>query len=181
MSTPGDTGVVWLAGGAGVGRESMLAIGDRIVEAVETRLVPPAGPPIGDLLRDGVPVFSRGEAWVVPLACGRPAAEPEGQEHRRRSSELWRGIRIACEFRHGNGLSIDLEGARPNAYVAALLAQDVRRADWWASGGRALVLVTEGAPVTASALHVVPLGWVSRTSPSRRIRDVDLSWERASG
>ncbi|WP_065569751.1 hypothetical protein [Microbacterium oleivorans] len=176
MSAPGDTGAEWLAGGAGIVRESMLAIGDRIVEAVETRLVPPGAPPVGDALLDGVPVLSRREAWIVPLSTG-----PMGTEHRQRASELWRGIRIACEFRHGNGLSIDLAGARPNAYVAALLAQDVRRADWWASGGRALVLVTEGAPVTASALHVVPLGWVSRTSPSRRIRDVDLSWERASG
>lgn len=181
MSTPGVTGADWLAGGAGIGHEGMLAIGARIVTAAETLLVPPAAPPVGDVLCDGVPVLSRGEAWVVPLAWRRPTLGPAGDEHRRRAGELWRGIRVDCEFRHGNGLSVDLESASPNAYVAALLAQGARRADWWGSDRKALVLVTQGEPVTASALHVVPLGWVSQVSPSRRIRAVDLSWEPASG
>ncbi len=181
MSTPGAIRVDWLAGGAGIGHESMVAIGGRIVAAAETLLVPPAAPPVGDVLCDGVPILSRGEVWVVPLACRRSAAGPAGEEHRRRAGELWRGIRVECEFRHGNGLSLELESASPNAYVAALLAQGARRADWWGSDRKALVLVTQGEPVTASALHVVPLGWVSQMSPSRRIRAVDLSWEPASG
>ena len=71
MSTPGAPGAGWLAGGAGIVRESMLTIGDRIVEAVETRLVPPGAPPVGDALLDGVPVLSRREAWIVPLSSSR--------------------------------------------------------------------------------------------------------------
>lgn len=181
MSIPDRAGAAWVTGGSGAGRGSMLALGDRIVEAAEAQLGAAVSPRPTDLLCEGVPVLSRGDAWIVPLTYRQPVSEPEEEEHRRRAGELWRGIRGACEFRHGAGLSVDLEGDAPNAYVSALRAQGARRADWWSSGRKALVLVTQEEPAPASALHVVPLGWVSQVSPSRRIRAVDLSWHPGTG
>ncbi len=154
------------------------AVAERILDAIEDHDgVAPAG-----ALLDGLPVLIRDEARIVPLAWRPPEAASE--VFPATANEIWTAVRSACEHRHGSGLSVGLEQDPPrNAYIRELARTGVRRADWWASEQSALVLVVHGepvpAPLTASALHLVPLGWVSDRRPARRVPPTDLAWSPA--
>ncbi len=165
--------------------EGALVRGGRIVEEIEARLVDARGDePDGELI-PGTPLLRRGDVSIVPLSWEPPASDEIRAAVRERASELWRSIRSACEYRHGAALAVEQGDAPSNAYVRALKRHGVRRADWWGSGDRAIVLVVHGeplpAPASASAVHIVPLGWLSTTRPTRRIPPVDLTWSPATG
>ncbi|OAH50757.1 hypothetical protein [Microbacterium oleivorans] len=165
--------------------EGALVRAGRIVDEIEARLVDARGDePDGELI-PGTPLLRRGEVSIVPLSWEPPTSDEIRAAVRERASELWRGIRSACEYRHGVALAVEPgDGAPPNAYVRALQRHGVRRADWWGSDDRAIVLVVHGeplpAPASASAVHIVPLGWLSTTRPTRRIPPVDLTWSPAT-
>ncbi|MDJ1112829.1 hypothetical protein [Microbacterium dauci] len=177
MTAPVASGAPWLAAHHLVdgeyrpsGDAGSFAVADRIVEVLEGS---------SDLrLPQGVTALARGAAQVIPLAWG-PA--DTSTETRARMNELWSGVRTACEFRHGTGLDVPVD-APDTAYAAELARCGVRRADWWASGESALVLVVHGGPLpspsTAMALHVVPLGWVSELRRSKKMVVPDLAWSR---
>ncbi|MCO7203179.1 hypothetical protein NH287_06655 [Microbacterium sp. CnD16-F] len=160
--------------------EGALVRGGRIVDEIEARLV---DEPDGELI-PGTPLLRRGDVSIVPLSWEPPASDEIRAAVRERASELWRSIRSACEYRHGAALAVEQGDAPSNAYVRALERHGVRRADWWGSGDRAIVLVVHGeplpAPASASAVHIVPLGWLSTTRPTRRIPPVDLTWSPAT-
>ncbi|MEW2013217.1 MULTISPECIES: hypothetical protein [Microbacterium] len=165
--------------------EGALVRGGRIVEEIEARLLDARGDePDGELI-PGTPLLRRGDVSIVPLSWEPPASDEIRAAVRERASELWRSIRSACEYRHGAALAVEPGDAPSNAYVRALERHGVRRADWWGSGDRAIVLVVHGeplpAPASASAVHIVPLGWLSTTRPTRRIPPVDLTWSPATG
>ncbi|MEU2203515.1 hypothetical protein AB0P19_01605 [Microbacterium oleivorans] len=164
--------------------EGALVRGGRIVEEIEARLVDARGDePDGELI-PGTPLLRRGDVSIVPLSWEPPASDEIRAAVRERASELWRSIRSACEYRHGAALAVEPGDAPSNAYVRALERHGVRRADWWGSGDRAIVLVVHGEPLpalaSASAVHIVPLGWLSTTRPTRRIPPVDLTWSPAT-
>ncbi|MFB7251419.1 hypothetical protein [Microbacterium sp. NPDC056234] len=171
--------------------DTLVVTGDGIVEAVETRLL--GGTQQAERrdhwLIDGVPVLSRGEAWIVPLSWepvrdgGRAAPD---DVLRGRAHDLWMSVRSACEFRQGMQIGVDLRSESPrNPYAKELARTGVRRADWWAFGGFAAVLAVYGeplpAPVSKVALHVVPVGWVSARRPTaaKKMPALDLSWSWA--
>lgn len=175
------TGHPRVAAGVAVDGDGVLMTGERIVGAAEELLVRPAAELEEGELLPGVPVIRRGEAWIIPLSWQPPAASAPGSALRRRSEDLRSSIRSACEFRYGFGIVADLEKAPPaNPYLRELRRQGARFAGWWATEGKALVLVVHGAPVpepvSAAALHVVPLGWVSDARPARRVPEVDVGW-----
>lgn len=164
--------------------EGALVRGGRIVDEIEARLVDARGDePDGELI-PGTPLLRRGDVSIVPLSWEPPASDEIRAAVRERASELWRSISSACEYRHGAALAVEQGDAPSNAYVRALERHGVRRADWWGSGDRAIVLVVHGeplpAPASASAVHIVPLGWLSTTRPTRRIPPVDLTWSPAT-
>ncbi|MEV8024302.1 hypothetical protein [Microbacterium sp. NPDC080220] len=164
--------------------EGALVRGGRIVEEIEARLVDArADEPDGDLI-PGTPLLRRGDVSIVPLSWEPATSDEIRAAVRERASELWRSIRSACEYRHGAALAVEPGDAPSNAYVRALERHGVRRADWWGSGDRAIVLVVHGEPLpalaSASAVHIVPLGWLSTTRPTRRIPPVDLTWSPAT-
>lgn len=121
-------------------------------------------------LADGVPLLSRGDAWILPLYW-HPQDSTLSKEQRRhlrdRSSELWNGIRGWNWNHHGDQIGIDLQpesdSELPTRYANELVRTGARRADWWGSGGRILVRVDYGdpipAPIAAMALHFVPNHW----------------------
>ncbi|MFS0868093.1 hypothetical protein AB3M83_12270 [Microbacterium sp. 179-B 1A2 NHS] len=185
LTHAGD-GPPWLAGHAHQGDEvrslsggGTLGVAEQIVVAAETFVGPTGSLPPTGAIADGVPVLARGAASVIPLSW-RPSPAP-ADAFAARANELWTAVRAACEHRHGAALSVDLgDGGSRNGYVRELNRTGVRRADWWESGGAALVLVVHGPPLparpTATALHVVPLGWVSERRPSRTVGPAELSW-----
>lgn len=145
-------------------------------------------------LRDDVLVFIRGEACVLPLLW-----EPEPQqpsEHPLASlwdefGQLWRSIQSACEYRHGNQLTVDLPAADrpeglfepPRPYGIALAAAGAKQAQWWAFGNTALVQVIGPGAVPGArslAIHLIPVGWVSVVRPGGGAAaadpQLDLSW-----
>lgn len=165
--------------------EGALVRAGRIVDAIEARLAGArTDEPEGELI-PGTPLVRRGDVAIVPLSWEPPTSDEIRAAVRDRASEIWRGIRSACEYRHGAALAVEPGDAAPaNAYVRALARHGVRRADWWASGDNAIVLVVHGEPLpalaSASAVHVVPRGWVSTLRPTRKVPDVDLSWSPAT-
>ncbi|MFI8631013.1 hypothetical protein ACIGEP_00275 [Microbacterium sp. NPDC077663] len=182
------TGTPWLTGhvvDAGDVRsddgEGALVRAGRIVDAIESSLVDgSAAAPVGELI-PGTPLIRRGDVSIVPLSWEPASPDATRAAVRERASEIWRGIRSACEYRHGAAEVVEPgDGAPPNAYVRALERHGVRRADWWGSDDTAIVLVVHGeplpAPASASAVHVVPRGWVSTVRPTRRVPEVDLAW-----
>lgn len=144
----------------------MSASGAAVVAAIEAHLASSA------LLtrrsdgwaQDGVPMLRRGDATIVPLSWEPPSVD--GTDLRDRATALWSDVRGECESRHGVEIGIDLppECESPDAYAAELARTGARRADWWAFGDRAVVLVVYGPPIpqpkTKIALHVVPRHWV---------------------
>jgi hypothetical protein len=177
MTPQAATGEPWLAGHhlvdggyRSVDDTGSFAIADQVVTAVERSQ--------HAQLPAGVAVVARGDALVIPLSWEPTATSAEAHS---RASELWSGVRAACEFRHGEALSVPVD-TPDTAYAAELARCGVRRADWWGSGGSALVLVVHGGPLpspsTAMALHVVPLGWVSELRRSRKMVVPDLAWSR---
>lgn len=152
----------------------VVPLGERIVDAAE-RLVDARR---GGAVPEGVPALDRGTALILPLSWA-PAGV--SVDVRSRANELWSGVRAACEYRHGAALDVPVDAAN-TAYAAELARCGVRRADWWASGASALVLVVHGGPLpspsTAMALHLVPLGWVSERRASKKIAVPDLAWTR---
>jgi hypothetical protein len=152
----------------------VVPLGERIVGAAEG----PVGALPGGAMPPGVPVLDRGAAQIVPLSwtpAGTSAAA------RTFSATVWSGVRAACEFRHGAAITVSVD-APDTAYAAELARCGVRRADWWASGESALVLVVHGGPLpspsTAMALHVVPLEWVSERRRWKKMVVPDLAWSR---
>lgn len=161
--------------------DGVLLTGGRIVAAAEELLVRPGAKAGEGELLPGVPVIRRGDAWIIPLSWEPPAAGRPDSALRRRSQDLRSSIRSACEFRHGFGITADLETHPPaNPYLGQLRRQQARFAGWWATEGKALVLVEHGdpvpEPVSAAALHVVPVGWVSDARRTRRVPEVDVGW-----
>jgi len=165
--------------------EGVFVRADRIVDAIEAQLVDArADEPEGELI-PGTPLLRRGDVSIVPLSWEPPAGDPTRAAVRERASELWRGIRSACEYRHGAAQGVEVaDAAHADPYRRELARHGVRRADWWGSDDRAIVLVVHGEPIptpaSASAVHVVPLGWLSTTRPTRRIPSVDLTWSPAT-
>ncbi|WP_194421441.1 hypothetical protein [Microbacterium abyssi] len=167
--------------------DTLVTNGDEIIAAVEelTDRTFPADPTDG-WLTDDVPVLARSDSWIVPLAwvpeLPGDAAAPRRQMLRSRVGDLWTSVRSACEYRHGSQIGIGLESAADgkNRYVSELVRTGVRRADWWAFGEWAVVLVVHGepvpAPVSQMAVHVVPIGWVSERRAAKRVPEIDLGW-----
>lgn len=163
--------------------EKLVASGEEIVAAIESRLTRPvtSGGGRDEWLMSEVPALSRGTAWIVPLAW---IPDDDDQTLRTRAGELWTAIRSACEYRHGAQIGIDLEGdeTAPTPYARELVRTDARRADWWETGDSAIVLVVYGdpipAPVRRMAVHVVPIGWVSQRRPTaaKKMTGLDLAW-----
>lgn len=165
--------------------EGALVRAGRIVDAIESRLVDARAAVPEEELIPGTPLIRRGDVSIVPLSWEPASSDTTRAAVRERASEIWRGIRSACEYRHGAALAVESgDAASPNAYVRALARHGVRRADWWAVDDAAFVLVVHGerlpAPASASAVHVVPRGWVSTVRPTRRVPEVDLSWSPGS-
>lgn len=166
--------------------ETLVASGEEIVAAIESRLTRPvtSGGGGDDWLTSEVPVLSRGSAWIVPLAWIPPR---DDQTLRTRATELWTAIRSACEYRHGPQIAIELEdaGAARTPYAIELVRTGARRADWWQAADAAIVLVVYGdplpAPVARMAVHVVPIGWVSQRRPTaaKKMPPLDLTWSWA--
>ncbi|WP_157526443.1 hypothetical protein [Microbacterium oleivorans] len=180
--TPWLTGhVIDVTGVRSEDGEGGLARAGRIVDAIESRVLDArAAAPEGELI-PGTPLIRRGDVSIVPLSWEPASSTATREAVRDRASEIWRGIRSACEYSHGMALDVKpADGAPPNAYVRALARHGVRRADWWGSDDKAIVLVVHGEPLpalaSASAVHVVPRGWVSTVRPTRRVPEVDLSW-----
>lgn len=143
-------------------------------------------------LADGAPLFSRGDAWIVPLSWEPALAERDPTEWptlHDRAAALWRSINMDCQYFHGNALGVDLDPeVDKSGYAAELRRTGARRVDWWRFGNSALavVLVVYGepipAPVTLMAVHVVPIDWVrdsARRTKSKQKRTPDLSWSWA--
>lgn len=166
--------------------DSLVASGEGIVAAIESRLADPSASIGGSdqWLTDDVPVLCRGSAWIVPLAWVPDHPEGDDQVLRSRVNELWAAVRAACEYRHGAQIGIDLDGSNASGtpYAAELIRTGARRADWWESEGSAIVLVVYGdpipAPVRLMAVHVVPIGWVSQRRPTaaKKMPTLDLAW-----
>lgn len=169
--------------------ETLVASGQEIVAAIESRLTRPMVPGAGrDLwLTRAVPALSRGSAWIVPLAWVPDRPDHADPALRSRVTELWAAVRAACEYRHGAPIGIDVEGvdAARRPYPHELARTGARRADWWEAGDWAIVLVVYGepipAPISRMAVHVVPIGWVSerRSTPAKRMPTLDLAWSWA--
>lgn len=168
-------------------REKLVVGGDGIIGAIESRLTDGSSAPErrDQWLADGVPVLSRGDAWIIPLSWQPASSEADSAERQilsGRANELWMAVRSACWYRHGDTVGIDLssEDGERNRYVAELLRTGARRAGWWEFGDRAVVLVVYGeplpAPPTLMAVHVVPVGWVSENRPAKKIPPTDLGW-----
>ncbi|CAL4860687.1 hypothetical protein [Microbacterium sp. MM2322] len=186
------TGLPWLTGHVvdengvhSADADGAIARAGKIVDAIESLVNRRAAAPSEDELIAGTPIIHRGEAEIVPLSWEPAQPEDVAAALRERANEVWKGIRSACEYHHGAALSVALDRTAPaNAYREHLVRHGVRRADWWGADGVALVLVVHGAPLparaSASALHIVPVGWVSDVRPTRRIPDVDLSWSPAT-
>lgn len=171
--------------------DTLVASGADIVAAIEQRVTDAAARADGGdrWLTDAVPILERGAAWIVPLAWSpndRAMADDRQRELDRRISELWSAIRSACWYLHGEQIGIDLEGideAR-DAYAEELVRTGARRADWWAFGDSAVVLVVYGeplpAPVAREAVHVLPLDWVRPRKKARaKAPHMDLAWSWA--
>lgn len=141
-------------------------------------------------LADGVPLFSRGEAWIVPFAWEPPPSEGDDAPWPTpsdRARDMWSAIGSLCEYLHGYPIGIDLDtDGDQRGYADALMRSGARRADWWSFGDWALVRVVNGepipSPVTAMAVHMVPKHWVwdSRRKPKlQKNLATDLSWSWA--
>ncbi|MGM7698176.1 hypothetical protein [Microbacterium sp. A84] len=170
--------------------EQLVVTADRIVDAIESTLVgaSSAGDGRDQWLLSDVPALSRDVAWIIPLSWEPPSSD--GDPMRDRATQLWSEIRGACEHRHGLQIGIDLSPDREfgGSYAAELARTGARRADWWAFGDRAVVLVVYGPPLpglkTLMALHVVPRNWVWDDSTrdkatAMNLRTGDLSWSWA--
>lgn len=167
--------------------DTFVVSGAQIISEIESQFSDPASwPELRDRwLMKGVPILSRGDAWVVALTWEPPLPDADATERRElsaRSDELWMAVRSVCSHRYGNQIGVDLSArtGRATGYAAALLRTGARRADWWASGQSAVVLVVYGdslpAPKSATALHVVPIGWVSERRPTRKLPRIDVEW-----
>lgn len=138
-------------------------------------------------LADGVPLFSRGVAWIVPLSWETSLVEGDAAEWpglRDRARELRDDVRLDCEHSHGYPIGVDLDPETGRSgYSAELRRTGARNADWWRFDSSAVVRVIYGAPspapATLSAVHVVPIDWVSDSRGRRKLKDkidADLSW-----
>lgn len=155
--------------------------GADIVRALEPRLTGLAtAARQGGWLAGGIPVLARGDAWLVPVAwAARPASgDLDARELDERISHLWMKLRGACSYLQGDPIGIDL--AEPGGYAAALAESGATRADWWAFGDRAVVLMVGRGAVDAArslALHIVPIGWVwDRRRVVMPATDLRWSW-----
>lgn len=148
-ATPAEGGWRIAAGSRGVmGAVDLLVAGGRPVTAV--------------------PVIERGVARIIPLAVQAPRSSGRApREERRRTTAQHDDIRDACEHRHGQAISLDLDtrGASATAaYARGLRGAGATAAEYWvARGGHALVLVTAGDDTAGDlrlSLHLVPEEWV---------------------
>lgn len=148
-------------------------------------------------LADGVPLLSRGDAWILPYFWQPADAnidEAERKRLRERSGELWNSIGGWCWYHRGDPIGIDLPSEAgsglPTGYAKELVRTGARGADWWSAGDRAIVRVVHGdpvpAPITAMAVHVVPKhwAWYDRRRPGglwrvTEMRPTDLAWSWA--
>jgi hypothetical protein len=170
------------------------ASGESVIAAIESWIdESAAGAGAGDARAvAGIPVLRRGEASIVPLSWESPESEAspfEQQEISRRANALWTEIGGACRYRHGNQIGIDLSSPR-GSYAHELARTGARRADWWAFGDRAVVLVVYGAPIPAPktliGVQVVPRSWVwddaardEATATDLHTGDLGWSWADA--
>ncbi|MFF4082207.1 hypothetical protein ACFYZN_22750 [Streptomyces sp. NPDC001777] len=146
--------------------------GEQLFPAVETLLAgtSSAVPGRDGWLADNIPLLSRGDAWILPFFW-HPLGADTGAEERRdldeRSGRLWSAIGSWCWYHQGDPIGIGLPPAAdsdlPVEYAQELWRTGARRADWWQFDDRAVVRVVHGepipAPITAMAVHVVPVSW----------------------
>lgn len=155
--------------------------GAAIVAGIEAHLAAPASSRerSDGWALDGVASLQRGDARIVPLSWEPPSVD--GTALRDRATALWSDVRGECESRHGVEIGIDLppESESPDAYAVELARTGARRADWWAFGDHALILVVYGPPIpqpkTKVALHVVPRHWVWDDAARDKARATDFS------
>ena len=162
--------------------------GEPIVADIELMLEAPGRgrPARSGVVAGGIPLIDRGDVVIVPLVWNPP--EPSGSDEEReaalqRASGLWRGVRSACAYRHGNEIAVPLlpRSADSDGYTRALVESGARSAVWWLFGQYAVVMVVAGeplpAPLTHLSLHIVR----ADTSVPGAIapiveHDVDVSW-----
>lgn len=133
---------------------------------------------------DSLPLVTRGDARIVPLAAqlGTPTGDPREQRHRMRL--LADGIDGACEYRAGRGIRIDLARTGDDevaAYTAALREANTTEATWWeidqAHGVTLVWTGDENRGDLTLALHVVPISWVSERRTRPAARWIDVRWD----
>lgn len=172
--------------------DALVMTGDGIIDLVQSQLLrsSSATERRDQWLAPGVPVLSRGAAWIVPLFWSAPSADIAESERKQldtRASELGQDIMSACWYVHGDPISVDFEGLTEHdrGYGAELVRTGAKSASWWQFDNVAVVLVYYGepspAPKTRMALHVVPLGWVStrRPTPAKKMSQLNLAWSWA--
>ena len=131
-----------------------------------------------------IPLVTRGDARIVPLAAqlGTPTGDPREQRHRMRL--LADGIDGACEYRAGRGIRIDLARTGDDevaAYTAALREANTTEATWWeidqAHGVTLVWTGDENRGDLTLALHAVPISWVSERRTRPAARWIDVRWD----
>ncbi|MGP6170986.1 hypothetical protein ACTU6U_00765 [Microbacterium sp. A196] len=141
-------------------------------------------------LADGIPLFARGDAWIVPLSWepalidGDDAQWPSLQK---RATEITTHIRVDCGHRHGSPIWVDLDPETgKSGYATELRRNGARDACWWRFGNTAMVCVVYGeplpAPKTLTAVQVVPIDWVRDSRGRGKLKQkigADLSWSWA--
>ena len=170
-------------------RDRLVVSGAGIVDAVPARLMGDVLERRDQWLMPGVPVLSRGEAWIVPLFWMPDESTLDEADRWRleaRGSELGQSIANACRYAYGEPLGVDLgPQPAPTKYAAELVRTGVADAAWWAVGDSAIVLAYHRAPGDSAerrmAVHVVPVDWVSARRPAKagKPRRLDLGWRWA--
>lgn len=168
--------------------DSLVVDGEAIVAAIEAQLTArTARPePRDQWLLPMVPVLRRGSVWIVPLAweptdaAADTAAVDSVDTLASRATDLRSSVRSACWYRAGEAIGVDLapdSALRP--YAAELVRIGARTAFWWDFDDSAVVVVVSGRDQSLTAIHVVPLGWVSERKPSKKVPPMDLTWSWA--
>jgi hypothetical protein len=165
--------------------DSLVVGGETIVGAIEEQLTARAArpEPRDQWLLPMVPALRRGSVWIVPLSweptdAAADTAAVDGLASR--ATDLRSSVRSACWYRAGEAIGVDLapdSALRP--YAAELVRIGARTALWWGFDDSAVVLVVSGRDESLTAIHVVPLGWVSDRKPSKKVPPMDLTWSWA--
>ena len=169
-----------------------------VLDAIVSRLAEPKAPVErrDQWLADDVLVFSRGDAWIVPLSWTPAHPDIDGSEYPHaadRASTLFAQIGTAAEHQHGWPIALGLRaqhGAESprdekSRYTAELTRTGATSASWWAFGDVAVVRIlhrsADQEPSTQMALHVVPTHWVKEGQRRKKAAGapLDLGWSWA--